>query len=231
MTEQNTYDRFSEEYVAMVSYRDEDKPWHALEKAFFDLIGDVEGLRVLDAGCGEGYVARVLEKKGAIVTAVDVSRKLVEKGKGKVGSIDYLVADLSEGLPQFEGQFDLVASHFVLNDVPDYVGFINTIGVVTKPGGRAVMSFNNPYSAVLRHKAETYFDSGTTVVYQGMSTAGVKVYHYHRMMGEYIGAFTNSGFMLRKLVEPEPGPEESVDRRTRWLQVPFQIATEFVRTS
>ena len=112
MTEQNTYDRFSEEYVAMVSYRDEDKPWHALEKAFFDLIGDVEGLRVLDAGCGEGYVARVLEKKGAIVTAVDVSRKLVEKGKGKVGSIDYLVADLSEGLPQFEGQFDLVADQY-----------------------------------------------------------------------------------------------------------------------
>ncbi len=228
--ERNTYDEFAEEYEAMISYRNEEHLSN-LDEVFFDLIGDVEGLRVLDAGCGEGFVARVLEKKGATVTAVDISPSLVGKAKKKEGSVEYLIADLSEGLPQFESHFDLVASHFVLNDVPDYKGFINTLGSVTKSGGRAVLSFNNPYSAVLREKAETYFDSGRVVMYQGMSTIGVKVYHYHRTMSEYLKAFADSGFMLRTLLEPPPGPEESEHRRTRWRQVPFQLATEFVKVS
>ena len=31
------------------------------------------------------------------------------------------------------------------------------------------------------------------------ATTGIKVYHYHRTMGEYIRAFADSGFMLRTL--------------------------------
>ena len=230
MNMSNTYDEFSDEYVAMVSSRDEDEPWQALDRALFKTIGDVEGLCVLDAGCGEGYVSRVLEKRGADVTAVDVSQNLVDRGRKVGGQIDYLVADMSLGLPGLEDHFDLVASHFVLNDVPNYIGFINTIGSVTKAGGRAVLSFNNPYSAVTRQKAESYFDSGTAVIYQGMSTIGVNVYHYHRTMSEYMKAFSDAGFLLRTLAEPEPGPEEPDDRRDRWLKVPFQIVTEFVKT-
>lgn len=231
MTHQNTYDDCAEQYEAMISARDEEHfSGDTLARVFFDLIGDVEGLRVLDAGCGEGFVARVLQRRGGIVTAIDVAANLVEKGRKKNGSgIHYMVADLSKPLPQFEGQFDVVASYFVLNDVPDYKGFISTIGSVTKVGGRAIFGLNNPYSAVLREKAETYFDSGTVRLYQGMSSSGVRVYHYHRTMGDYIKAFTKSGFLLRSLIEPRPNPQESEERRTRWYQVPFQIAIELVK--
>ena len=229
----NTYDQFAEQYEAMVSRRNEkDLSGDTFDADFFRLIGEVGGLRALDAGCGEGFVARVLKSKGAIVTGVDVSPKLVEKARRKSEeSIEYLVADLSEPLPQFEEHFDLVASHFVLNDVPDYEGFISTLGSVTKPGGRAVLSLNNPYSAVLREKADTYFDSGTSRIYKGLATAGVEVYHYHRTMGEYIKAFSDCGFLLRTLLEPAPDPDEPEERRIGWVQVPFLIVIEFVKVS
>ncbi len=231
MSAVNTYDQCADQYEAYVSGRDEkDLSGDDFDADFFRVIGEVGGLRALDAGCGEGFIARVLEFKRAMVTGVDVSAKLVEKAKRKSeGSIEYLVADLSKPLLQFEEHFDLVASHFVLNDVPDYEGFISTLGSVTKPGGRAVLSLNNPYSAVLREKADTYFDSGATRPYGFMSSSGVKVYHYHRTMGEYIKAFADCGLLLRGLIEPPPRPVEPDERRIKWNQVPLCIVMEFLK--
>ena len=42
------------------------------------LLGDVRGKKLLDAGCGEGYLARYYAKKGAEVTAIDLSQRLIE---------------------------------------------------------------------------------------------------------------------------------------------------------
>ena len=36
---------------------------------------------VLDAGCGNGYLSRQLAKKGAIVTGVDISAKMIDIAK------------------------------------------------------------------------------------------------------------------------------------------------------
>ena len=46
-----------------------------LNPTIFSLLGEVDGNHLLDAGCGEGYLSRLLVKKGARVTAVDFSQK------------------------------------------------------------------------------------------------------------------------------------------------------------
>jgi len=58
--------------------------------ATFKLIGDVRGRLVLDLACGEGYNTKILARKGAKVTGVDFSEKLVgltkrEEAKQKLG--------------------------------------------------------------------------------------------------------------------------------------------------
>ena len=123
----NTYDQFAQEYSAVFCSRDENG-LAADSRQFFDLIGEVEGLHVLDAGWGEGFAARVLSTRGAKVTAIDISTPLVEIGRSKnpEGQIDFRVADLSRPLPDSEDRFDLTVSNYVLNDVPDYKGFIRT---------------------------------------------------------------------------------------------------------
>ena len=42
------------------------------------LVGDVTGKELLDAGCGEGYLSRRYAEKGAIVTGVDISSRLID---------------------------------------------------------------------------------------------------------------------------------------------------------
>ena len=41
--------------------------------ALLDLLGEPAGLRVLDAACGHGRIARELARRGADVTGVDIS--------------------------------------------------------------------------------------------------------------------------------------------------------------
>lgn len=42
---------------------------------FLEVAGDVTGCTVLDAGCGEGVVSRLLAERGAVVTGVDVASR------------------------------------------------------------------------------------------------------------------------------------------------------------
>lgn len=196
----NTYDQYAEVYAQMIAERDEEDP---VTSALLSHIGDVSSLRVLDAGCGEGHLARILSERGAHVTAIDVSPRLVEMGRLKdpEGIIDFRSADLSEPLEGIGCVFDLVASDLVLNDVPDHVGFAATLSSVTRPGGRVVLSMNNPYSYVIRKQVENYFDSGFSAQYRGMSKLGLKVYFYHRTLQDYVEAFAANGLLLDGLAD------------------------------
>ena len=49
---------------------------YLLNPTLFALTGDIAGKRILDAGCGEGYLSRLLAKRGALVTGVEPAARL-----------------------------------------------------------------------------------------------------------------------------------------------------------
>lgn len=186
MNEQtNTYNQFADQYAHTTEHRGEGfSAYHDLVvPRLLERVGNVVGLTVLDAGCGEGYVARILAGRGANVTAVDVAPRLIEQAQVQTPSsspVECLVQDLSQPLPARYAQwFDLVVSNLVLNDVYDYVGHLYTLGAATKLDGRLVLSMNNPYSGVIREKVKNYFESGATIPYHGLATAGIEVYYIY----------------------------------------------------
>ncbi len=73
-----------------------------------ELPADLQGARVLDAGCGTGAAAAELAARGADVTAIDISPKLVEIAQtrlpqGLPGSVSFRAGDmLSPALGQFD---------------------------------------------------------------------------------------------------------------------------------
>lgn len=232
------YDDFAKEYAGMVTAREgtgiEKEP---IMPRFLRLLGDISGLVVLDAGCGEGYLSRILADRGAQVTGIDYSARLIEiaRAKDTEGKITYLAADLSQPLSGYERHFELIASHLVLNDVYDYQGFLKTLGTVVKPGGRLVFSMNNPYSYVVRNHITNYFDSGKAFPYRGMAEEGVKVHFYQRTLEEYLDACFAAGFQLQRLVDV-PTPEGAFKRRNDTLiplgySFPFFMILGFVKVS
>ncbi|MCC5961892.1 MAG: magnesium protoporphyrin IX methyltransferase [Rhodobacteraceae bacterium] len=72
------------------------------------LPGDLRGARVLDAGCGTGAASAELAARGADVTAIDISPRLVEIARarmpeGLAGRVDFRAGDmLAPELGRFE---------------------------------------------------------------------------------------------------------------------------------
>lgn len=210
----NTYDEFALQYAAMMTPQEKAgvQPGTNMFR-FLQVAGDVCGLSVLDAGCGEGYLSRILARHGAKVTGIDISPRLVEIARTKelADQISYEVQDLSQPLPAYTNHFDLVTSFFVLNDVYDYHGFLATLESVLKRTGRLVLFMNNPYSFVVRGHTTDYFASGA-FAYRGMADAGVNVHFYQRTLEDYLDACFAAGLQLQRLVDV-PTPEGSFQRR------------------
>jgi 2-polyprenyl-3-methyl-5-hydroxy-6-metoxy-1,4-benzoquinol methylase len=212
------YDAYADQYAVNVAWRERGGPEgdpFGLLGPLLDLLGDVTGRRVLDAGCGEGYLARVLAARGARVTGIDLSPRLIELARAKDpatargpdgatdrdGHIDYRIADLSQPVPGIAGCFDAVASYLVLNDVANYRGFAATLAASLGPGGRMALAFNNPYSAVIDRHVTDYFDTGATSPYRGLWAAGIKSHYHHRTLENYLDAFLTAGLRLAKLTD------------------------------
>ncbi len=216
----NTYDEFASHYADMMTAQEQGGVASDSNMArFLQVVGNVSGLTVLDAGCGEGYLSRILAQGGAQVIGFDISPRLIEiaRAKDPDGAITYQVADLSQPLPAYQAHFDLIASYFVLNDVYDYQGFLTTLSASLKPAGRLVIFMNNPYSLVVRNHVTDYFAaSGQMFPYRGMTEEGVAVHFWHRTMEEYLSACSAAGLRLQQYVDV-PTPEGSFKRRSDTL--------------
>jgi len=100
------------------------------------------GMRVLDAGCGEGTLAIMMAKKGAKVTGCDLSEPNIENARmyakeSDVIDIQFIAGD-SEHLPFGDNEFDLVVSSHVLEHLPDFDAGLKEVMRVTKK--RAVIA-------------------------------------------------------------------------------------------
>ncbi len=105
-----------------------------------DRLGDVAGLPVLDLGCGHGMASVVLARRGALVTAVDLSAGyLNEAGRRATanGVKVRLVQSAGERLPFADGSFARIWGNAVLHHL-DLDLAIPELARVLEPGGLAV---------------------------------------------------------------------------------------------
>src|SRR5437763_5467774 len=115
---------------------------HLLNPAIFSLLGVARGKRILDAGCGQGYLCRLLARKGASVTGVEPAEALIRyalrrEERDQLG-IEYVQADLSTWTPPSE-PFDAVIANRVLMDIPDYEPALkNCVAALVGQGGLIV---------------------------------------------------------------------------------------------
>src|ERR1051326_5295582 len=80
----NTYDECAPQYTAMITAQEKAGVQSSpIMSPFLQVVGQVSGLTVLDAGCGEGYLSRILVKLGANVTGIDISAPLIEIARTK----------------------------------------------------------------------------------------------------------------------------------------------------
>lgn len=103
----------------------------------------LEGLRVLDIGCGAGLLCEPFASRGACVTGIDAAEKNVSAARRHAVSgglkIDYRVGDVANRLGADE-KFDLVLLLEVVEHVDDAAALVAAAARHVAPGGLLVAS-------------------------------------------------------------------------------------------
>ena len=100
--------------------------------------GGLEGLRILDIGCGAGLLSEALALEGARVTGVDPAQGNILIARGHADQsgveVDYR-ATSAEALATAGESFDVVCALEVVEHVVDMPAFVATAASLVRPGG------------------------------------------------------------------------------------------------
>lgn len=178
----------------------------------------LEGLRILDLGCGFGDFARKARQQGArVVVGVDVSLRMLQRAIGLTDdpAIEYRHSSIEQLEPDDE-PFDVAVSSLALHYVEDYDGALRRIACLLKKGGRLVFSVEHPMCTALPQQQWVRDDAGKPLHwpvddYHAEGRRETKwfidsVIKYHRTVESYVNGLLRAGFALNSLREPEPEP-------------------------
>ncbi len=193
------------------------------------LLGDVEGRRVLDAGCGTGYLSGQLAARGAVVTGIDVSPRMIALARAAYPELDVRVDSCATLTTIADASIDALVANYVLMDVPDLPATMAAFSRVLRPGGIAVVVFSHPCfpqgratvegSRVAYHWPFSYFEPRTCVDPPWKHFTSHFVY-FHRPLSTYWKAFRGAGFEVVEFEEPRIEPE-----RYALAESPRQLAS------
>ncbi|MAG46636.1 MAG: bifunctional 3-demethylubiquinol 3-O-methyltransferase/2-polyprenyl-6-hydroxyphenol methylase [Gammaproteobacteria bacterium] len=127
------------------------KPLHQinpLRVGFINERANLEGIKVLDVGCGGGILAEALSKLGAQVTGIDASEQTIgvaQNHSNAVGSdVSYYQTTIDEFIANKpEEKFDVITCLEMLEHVPSPGEIIKTCSTILKDDGDIFFSTIN----------------------------------------------------------------------------------------
>jgi SAM-dependent methyltransferase len=112
---------------------------HVIGPGMGEIMPPVQGLRILDIGCGEGAHTRSLAERGARMVGVDVSEKMIaaarQQEKDQPRGIEFHVAAGNDLHILPDSSFDAVVSYMAMMDMAGYAGCISEVARILRPGG------------------------------------------------------------------------------------------------
>lgn len=223
-------------YHEHVSESDDTYHEKVIKPNLLRVLGEVEGKRVLDVACGQGFFSRALDHVGAHVTAADIAPELIAIAK-KLGPADitYLAAPASR-MPLPDESFDAVICVLALQNIKDLSGTLAQVSHLLKPGGSFVIVLNHPCFRIPRH-SEWGFDADASVQFRRVdrylsetsyniqthpgSDPSTTTLSYHRPLQLYMKELAKHGFVLAGIEEwishrvSEKGPRAEAEDRAR----------------
>jgi ubiquinone/menaquinone biosynthesis C-methylase UbiE len=221
--------------------------------AVLDLLGSVEGEEVLDLGGGQGVLAPYLAERGARVTVVDASARLIAAAKrrhGALRSVRFLVGDarhLAAVAGLDEASFDAAVLLLSIQDMDPLDDVVRSIDWALRPRARAVVLMTHPAFRQPRHSGWGV-DAGRKLTYRRVDAylsemavpmkslgGGLPTRSFHRPISTYVNAFAEAGLVTDAMLEiPDLPPDRRPGRAARGdaranAEIPIFLGLRFTR--
>jgi SAM-dependent methyltransferase len=190
------------------------------EPALLAELGPVDGVRVLDLGCGEAAIGPVLLDAGCRgYVGVDGSENMVRAARATLDGTpgEVVQSDIEDFRPP-PGDFDLVISRLALHYVEDLGAVLDACRTGLVPDGRIVVTVMHP--VITSHDAratseelrtdwvvDDYFVRGP----RKQNWLGGTVVWHHRTIEDYVAELDRAGFALTALRECPPQRDRFTD--------------------
>lgn len=127
------------------------RPLHEINPLRLDWIASLvplNGLRVLDVGCGGGILADSMARKGATVLGIDLASKALKVAQlhaleAQTQGVEYREISAEALAAEQPGTFDVVTCMEMLEHVPDPAAVVKACAALVKPGGYVFFSTIN----------------------------------------------------------------------------------------
>ena len=176
---------------------------------------DLDGLDVIELGCGTGYVSAWLARRGAKPVGIDNSPAQLETARGfqREFGIEFpLILGNAESVPLPDVSFDLAISEYGAAIWADPYRWIPEAARLLRPGGRLIFMGNSPWIMVSVPELEADGPATDRLMrpYFGMHRVewpdadGVE---FHIGHGEWIRLLRANGFDVEDLIELRPSAD------------------------
>ncbi len=195
--------------------------WHQrndIDPVIFKILRNIKNKRIIEIGCGNGYFSRLLARRKAKITAIDLSGKLLEfalaREKANPLGIRYLARDAANLRGLRSRSFDVALANMSLMDIADAKRAIKEASRVLKRGGHFVFSITHPAFSdfrqqwvIIQEGGRKYFARATGKYLSPSAekhilwSSGVRATQYHRSIETYLEYLRSAGFSVREFKE------------------------------
>lgn len=197
--------------------------------AFFDhFIDDLKDKKVIDLGCGEGRNTRLLARRGARMTGVDITSTMIEAARRAEEEEPLGVRYLTGSFTLLEGigdaSFDAAISTMAFMDSPGFDRAAREAYRVIRAGGTLYFSVAHPCfwthgSRWIVDKTggtegllttNYWIDTTYTEIVRfvpssaELAAASIPIPHFPYRLETYVHALAEAGFRITHILEPRP---------------------------
>ncbi|MGY2257680.1 class I SAM-dependent methyltransferase [Pseudomonas sp. SDO55104_S430] len=156
--------------------------------------------RVLDLGCGEGWLLRALAERGIEAVGVDGDATLVASARAACSSQVHLASyeALASAQVDIGRDYDVICANFALLH-QDIIPLLAAMNALLAPGGALVIQTLHPWTAA----AGDYQDGWREETFASFKGQWQPMPWYMRTLSSWIRALDMAGLRLAELQEPQ----------------------------